>query len=224
MRYLGLALFAEGPTDHQFLRPLLHRVANELCVAFAREIVEVGEVLELHSPARVKDSDWATRIVEGAHDAWGGFNVLFIHTDGGGDPESAARERVLPAVRLTAAKPEWEGVRIVAVVPVREVEAWVLADGDALRASFGTMLDDSRLGLPAHRRGVEAIADPKQVLAQAYTKVVGRASRKRNAANLLGVLGERVRFSCLRDVPAFVSLESTFRTALTELGYLQRTT
>ena len=45
MRYLGLALFAEGATDHAFLRPVLRRLCADLCLEFAEQPVEIGEVL-----------------------------------------------------------------------------------------------------------------------------------------------------------------------------------
>ena len=54
MHYLGLALFAEGSTDHRFLRPLLYRLCDELCLG-SLTAVEVSEVLELHTPAGLKD-------------------------------------------------------------------------------------------------------------------------------------------------------------------------
>jgi hypothetical protein len=36
MRYLGLAIFAEGPTDYRFLPPVLRRATEDLCLRLAR--------------------------------------------------------------------------------------------------------------------------------------------------------------------------------------------
>ncbi|WP_158516729.1 hypothetical protein [Scytonema hofmannii] len=47
------------------------------------------------------------------------------------------------------------------VVPIREMEAWALVDGDALRGAFGTVLDDSALGISTRLREVEGIFEPK---------------------------------------------------------------
>lgn len=221
MRYLGLALFAEGPTDHRFLRPVLHRLVDDLCVHLGRDIVEVGEILELHSPRRAKEENRATRVLEAARDAWGEFDVLFVHTDGGGDPQAAEEERVQPARDRIVAELGDE-VRVLPVLPVRETEAWAAADGDALRAAFGSVLDDEALSLPARRHEVENINDPKQLLDQAYTRVVGKKRHAKGVAHLLGVIGERVRLSCLRDVPAFSQFETRLRGALAELGYIKK--
>ena len=35
MHYLGLALYAEGPTDYYFLRPLLPRLCEDICLRMA---------------------------------------------------------------------------------------------------------------------------------------------------------------------------------------------
>ena len=221
MRYLGLALFAEGSTDHRFLSPILSRVTEELCLQHSHEVVETGAILELHSPPKFWERDRATRIAEAAREARGAFNILFIHTDGAGDPEMARRERIDPAVQriIEAGVGRWECP--VAVVPVRETEAWALVDGDALRAAFGTVLEDERLGIPSRCREVESISDPKRVLEQAFANVIGSARRrKRKAAAFMDAIGERVQLTLLRQVPAFQRFERELGAALTRLGYL----
>ncbi len=220
--YLGLALFAEGPTDHQFLRPLLERFTEDLCLTRARGLVELPSMIELHSPRRVKDSDRATRIREAARDAWGSFHILFIHSDGGGDPTLAEENCIDPARRAIREDVGLgEGsTRTVAVVPVRETEAWMLADGDAIREAFGTTLTNARLGLPSQARAVETILDPKVELERILLAVLGRVSRRSRLPNYLATIGQSVRFEKLREVPSFKSFEEQFTAALTDLAYL----
>jgi hypothetical protein len=221
VRYLGLALFAEGSTDHRFLSPILRRVTEELCLRHSQEVVEIGGILELHSPPKFRERDRATRIAEAASEARGAFNILFIHTDGAGDPERARRERIDPAAQriIEAGAGRWECP--VAVVPVRETEAWTLVDGDALRAAFGTVLNDEGLGIPSRCREVESISDPKQALEQVFTHVIGSGRRrKRKAAAFMDAIGERVQLTLLRQVPAFQRFERELGAALTRLGYL----
>lgn len=225
MRYLGLALFAEGITDHRFLAPILRRVTEDLCLQFASDIVEIGEVVELHTPAQHRGENRETRILEAAREARGAYGILFIHTDGAGDPDSALKERVQPAAQWIAHELTREYERTVAVVPVRETEAWALVDGDALRAAFGTMLDDMSLGIPRRPREVERVLNPKQILNQAFANVIGtRRLKKKKAEAFLDAIGERVRLVRLREVLAFQRFERDLQAALLGLGYFGQET
>ena len=62
MRYLGLALYAEGPTDYRFLSSLLRRLVESLCARLASDIIEVSEVLPLDAPADCKETARGGRI------------------------------------------------------------------------------------------------------------------------------------------------------------------
>lgn len=154
MQYLGLALFAEGPTDYRFLPSVLRRTTEKLCLMEARTTVEIGEVLNLYPPEEYRDADLATQILEAAKAANGAYNILFVHTDGAGNPEVAYNQRIQPAKERIAAELSSYLKRTVGVVPVREMEAWTLVDGDALRDVFGSVLDDEALGIPSRPREV----------------------------------------------------------------------
>jgi Domain of unknown function (DUF4276) len=208
MEYLGLALFAEGPTDHRFLRPLLLRLCEDLCAHHAPRPVEVTEVLSLHSLSGTEGLPRERRIADAAREAHGAWRVLFVHADGEGDPQAARRQRVQPGLDQLAA--DMAGRRAgIAVVPVRETEAWVLADGNALRRAFGTTLNDARLGLPRSPRQVEQLRDPKQTLNAAYAAISLRGRRAGyGPASFLQLLGEQVALNALRAVPSFAQMES----------------
>jgi hypothetical protein len=220
VRYLGLALFAEGPTDYRFLSPVLQRATVDLCRG-AREEIEVGGVLPLEIPSAVHAADPITRVLEAARAADGEFDVLFLHRDGAGDPDGARAQWIEPAAERIAAELTAYRKETVAVVPVRKMEAWALADGDALRAAFSTRLADAQLGIPSQPREVERILDPKLALDQAYQAVVGSRRRARSAgAAFLEVIARQVRLEQLRLVPAFRRFEQELRGALRALGYL----
>ena len=221
MRYLGLALFAEGSTDYQLLGRILYRTVENLCVFHASDVIEIGDVRELDTPKAYKDSSRATRILEAARQDVGAFHILFIHADANGDAERARQERVEPAVQLLRQEEEVANTCGVAVVPVRETEAWALADGDALRGAFGTTLDDEGLGIPARPPEVERLTEPKQVLDHALREAVGGSRRRRQrATTYLNAIGERVRLAQLRTVPAYRRFEGDLRAVLRQMGYI----
>lgn len=223
MRYLGTALFAEGPTDHAFLHPLLRRLCEHLCASYGTAPVEIGDVLEIDALVPGRNDDLAKRIVEAARISSNAWNILFIHQDAGGDAEAARRDRVDPGCALIAEELSVQSARTVAVVPIRETEAWTIADGDALRQVFGTNLSNDALGLPSTPLDVERIADPKQVLEVAYGEAQkGRRSRRRRKASaLLEPIGEAVRLDVLARVPAFAALQQELELALEALRYIR---
>ena len=210
MHYLKLALLAEGPSDHRFLPLVLRRLAIDLCARQAPRFVEIeDEVVELTSRS-FSEQDARS------------FNILFSHADGAGNP-AAARARALRPLADWMMKPEpSRHSRPVPVIPIREMEAWALVDGEALRHAFGSILEDVGLGLPSRPREVEAIFDPKRVLDEVFDRALGgRRRKKARAVHFLSAVGERVRLERLRQVPAFQELESELQQALEDLGYFR---
>lgn len=219
MRNLGLALYAEGPTDYYFLRPLLMRVCEDLCLREARSNVDVSEVLALDHPPELDDARREDRIAEAARLALGAWNVLFIHADGASDPAKMLLEQVDPALQKLGA--QYGGATAgVPVVPVRETEAWAIVDGDALRNVFGTKLSDAKMGLPGSAREIERVLDPKQVLENACRLATqpGRRRTPVSTSPYLSALGEQISLQKLRGLGAFKSFENDLRVALTRLN------
>lgn len=219
MRYLSLALFAEGPTDYYFLRPLLQRLCEDICVREARMPVEVSEVLGLDDPDTEERLSRDVRIARSAQMARGAWNILFVHADGANDPDRVREEQITPALHRVGELMGAEGLGV-AVVPIRETEAWAIVDGDALRCAFGTELTDQELGLPSIRN-VESTTDPKTILQRAFTATYPTGRRLRQGTSpYLNTLGEQVSLDSLRRIPSFSTLENDVHQALNALGLL----
>jgi len=219
MRYLELALFAEGPTDYRFLSGILRRVTEDICCQYAKQPVEVREeILRLETPQTDRNADRAQRIFSAAQQHYNGSFILFIHSDSDGDWKRALKERVEPAMQLI--NQDRLTQQTIAVIPVRETEAWTLVDGDALRVSFGTTLSNKQLGIPSKAREVEKLFDPKQVLNLALAKAVGTRRRKTTAAAFLEIISENIELACLRELPAFNRFEDSLKNVLTNLRIL----
>ncbi len=221
MYYLGLALYAEGPTDYHFLCPLLARLCEDVCTRDAAHAVEVSEVLRLDHPPAADEASRVERIVLAAREARNAWRILFIHADGAGDPERKRKEQAQPAIdRLHQ---EHADARLgVAVIPVRETEAWAIIDGDALRSVLGTTLSDEALGLPSSAGVAEGAPDPKALLNTAFnaTRPAG-LRRRRGVSPMLNALGEQVSLPRLRELAAFSLLEHELRQALRQLSIVK---
>lgn len=221
MAYLSLALYGEGPTDLRFNSPILRRLAEQLCLDHGRVPIDVGPLIHLTHPRPFRDAPLREQILESARLAEATFHGLFIHADGGGDPVRARAERVQPASELIATTLYDGASHTVGVVPIRETEAWALADGDAIRAAFGTSLGNAELGIPEHPGDVESILDPKEALQNALDVALGLGRRRmRRSVDYLEAIAERVLLERLLRVPSFAQVAEDLRHLLTNLGFL----
>ncbi len=207
MRYLTSALVSEGNSDDQFLPRLLGRALAQLCLTEFEDAVDVADVQPLRDrtgPSSVAD---VVRLVEQNR---ANFSLIFFHRDQGADAGRVEREWIQPLRDLWGYRPE----QLVTLVPVRETEAWLLADGDALRSALGVPgWSDTSMGLPAQPAHVERLPDPKRVLSD-LTRRVSR-SRKDHFVQL----GEIVSLERLHDVPAYRRWWNETREALVRLNY-----
>jgi Domain of unknown function (DUF4276) len=194
MRPLTVGLFAEGKSDLHFLGGVLDRQLTEL--SFSGGGFDFTGVLR----ARVSTVSAASRLDPAVIEASGACNLVLVHHDHNEAAKiDALRERLAPA-DLTCG-------RIMGVVPVRETEAWMLADRRALEAVRGTRLD----GVPGSAAELERLADPKAVL---------RAARDGDVDDeLFQRLGDTVDLDRLTELPAYQNFLQDLTTALKELNF-----
>jgi Domain of unknown function (DUF4276) len=214
LRYLGLALHCEGPTDRRFLEPLLRRALLQLIARNFAAAVDIAEQF-VDLAATSRDLEHIARQIS---DAALAIDLVFLHADGGNEPDRARRERIDPVVGGIQAD---RLLPLVPVVPVRETEAWLLADPEGIRRTFGTTRSIEELGLPANAGDVEHVPDPKALLATDYQRTVGAGRRRRRAVRgyqgFFALLGEQVALARLEDVPAFRRFEADLIDALRQL-------
>jgi hypothetical protein len=216
MRYLALGLYAEGPYKSTF----------EAAVRISDSRVLLAE--SFVRPQRAsKSKDRADRIFDLFSEPLrqGAISLLFIHTDGGTDFSTADRERVVPAIIKLKGSIAAPSFGCVGVVPVRETEAWALADFDALREELGTRLSAEELQLPVRPADVERLLDPKQTLRNAHALASpSRRGRRTRFEAIPAGLGDRVNHHCLRQVPAFARFEAELEATLRSLWNLPENT
>ncbi|GAB3179470.1 hypothetical protein GCM10027162_31990 [Streptomyces incanus] len=192
-RYLSLALLTEGASDQWFLVPVIDRQITELALeapaGFDYAGVDVGECFT------VAHRDLVARQVT---DLLCYYDIVMIHHDHNERGKvDAIRDRF----------PD-DAHRIVALVPVRETEAWMLADPEALREAAPTR--DAGRVVPGD---VEKAADPKAVLRAAL-------GGRRDAERDFGRLGQTVALDALRKVPAYRAWTAELRRAMEQLRFL----
>jgi hypothetical protein len=207
MRFLMSALIAEGSSDDRFLPFLLRRCLEDVCADDFSEMVDVERVTVLRErmrPLAVPDIVDLVRRNENT------FHLVFVHRDQDGNTDRVRREWIDP---LTEA---WGGrrpERLIPVVPVRKTEAWVLADGDALRGVLGINWSDVQLGVPGRAADVERIPDPKVPIRE----IVRRLNRP--IEDFYEELAESISLERLCGIPSFVDVRARVAGSLADLGY-----
>jgi len=222
VRYVALALACEGSTDYEFLGPLLARHVETLIAEDGEENVEIGSVIPVLPSGRFGNSreGVSREFAEGRIFA----DILFLHTDGGGDAKGAHQYRVDPLRSVLAELGETPS--LVAVVPVRETEAWMLADSSAIESTLG--LNAGVVQITEKPKNVDSILDPKSELRRIAQVVEANSGRRRNIRRrgdrvnrLYSTLAADVKFHLLREVPSFVQYETSLRSILVEKGLIK---
>jgi hypothetical protein len=86
----------------------------------------------------------------------------------------------------------------VACVPVREIEAWLLADAEPFRRLLGKGANPALPGDP------ERDLDPKKTLRQ----ILQEGGMRRSAESVYTFIGENVQLAALRALPAYRAFEA----------------
>jgi hypothetical protein len=144
----------------------------------------------------------------------GSFNLVVVHHDGGADPVRSRCQWVDP-IRV-GWRQAGEQDPVLGVIPVRETEAWALADSTALARMLGRSGAGDRLGLPGGAE-LERLPDPKAVLRRLFERQ-GRWSPQH-----LARLGELTSLERLRELPSFRRWEDDLAEAIRTLpGFTKR--
>lgn len=195
--YVCAGLYAEGPSDYQFLLPLLDRVLLELLSRHfpaQHELAGTQGLPDIHMHGR------AARIAATISKSWDSFTLFVIHSDGAGDPDVARANTIQPGIDLTQtqlhAAGRQEPLAVAVCMPIRELEAWLLADP----------LVFVRLGIKGAvlPPDPERVTDPKQALAA----LLGRRKPP------FDFFGEQVSLDALRRLAAFRAFEAELLAAL----------
>ena len=145
--------------------------------------------------------------------------LLFVHRDADRAGRSA-RVREIKHAADTARRHLMTVPPVVPVIPVRMLEAWLLADETAIRHAVGNQHRSTPLNLP-RVRDTERLADPKHILREAFLKASGLRGHLMDHVRASPVLVARATasFTALRLLPAFRALETDVQHVIREQGW-----
>ena len=158
-------LVCEGSSDRGLIPHL-----EGLCVR-AGAAVAMGDAPDLgrlpNSPEKAIEKQ-----AQAALALAGDVNLLFAHQDSDGRDPEEVRRQVLQSLASVEPCP-----RSICVVPVQELEAWLLLDEEAIRAISGSPNGAEDLNLPSPRH-VEKTLKPNERLMEALSRASGKHGRR----------------------------------------------
>jgi hypothetical protein len=171
MPQLLVTLIGEGPSDDALI-PIIEWVLERPALGLLPDVDVISRFVgpdKSDSP-----SGLVGRITDCANEAPG--HLFFIHHDADGPTHHEWAESIRQAVvdvrqQGTALPPAPP------VVPVREMEAWLLIDETAIRRAARNPGGRAPLGLP-HVRAIESCQDPKAILREALRAASGLPRRR----------------------------------------------
>ncbi|HLG64891.1 MAG TPA: DUF4276 family protein [Ktedonosporobacter sp.] len=217
---LVLALYAEGPSDNRFLPPIIQRTAERLIAQYGQRTVDVLEPMIV---PRQKGLSCDIGILNAARHACG-YHALVVHADADDEtPYSAKTHRIHPGFKLVLDSNEQVCKDLVPIIPVQTVEAWMLADYQALRETIGTDMSSQNLGLPARPALVEAVANPKRTLEEVISRAFANHPQRRRRPDFSTrqeALARRINLDTLASVPSYMEFVNELRNILTVLNFI----
>jgi hypothetical protein len=217
---LALALYAEGNTDYRFLPLIIQRTSRQILAEHKRSNVNVDRVEAIRplekGPTREENILQAARL---AHR----YQALIIHADADDkSSEKALNERIMPGVRLVQQSNAARCEKLLPLIPIQAIEAWMLADYKVLCAEMRTDLTARMLGIPEKSALVESISKPKLRLIEAIAKAnkQRRPHQKIDISTLYEPLGQKIRLERLKQLDAYKEFEVRLTQLFIELDLI----
>ena len=220
-RQLFIGLAVEGNTDRRFLKSVVLRTFKRILFEECDQDVDV-EVFHLNTSKIGKG--FREFVAAASHDGVQTYGILVLAVHSDSDKETIDErmaDKFLPAQEFLDSLPPEEYCRIITpVIPMKMLEAWLLADTNLLREEIGTEKSDTELGLA---RNPESIANPKFVIQEAIRLAQCDLPKKRRTLSindLYDILGDEVDLESLDRLSSFRTFVTKAREALVDLHYI----
>lgn len=204
--FIGLAV--EGPTDKRFLENIVYRTFEE--VAFRECDCDI-EIYVQNLNVSKTDLSFSQFVEKTSFEGVKKFGImtLAIHTDADKETyDERFKNKIVPAYELLSAKDDMSYCKILTpIIPVRMIEAWMLADKQLFKEEIGTNKSDNELGI---NKNPEQIANPKKCIEEAIriaTKDLPSRRMKIRISDLYGILGQKISIEALRGLDSYNKFE-----------------
>lgn len=217
-----VALTTEGSTDVRFLENIVEQAFWHVSLECTKDIDIQFQTL---ATTKVGKGSFANYVVESAKEAAEcGATTVAVHSDADKNTydERLAYNFVPAREAVDADISENICKRITPVIPVRMIEAWMLADKEQFCIEVGTKLSFHELGIDGDP---EQMADPKAKITLAIRTANERATHKKpvrdiDISDLYGILGQSLDVEKLKAMSSYRRFLDEIRALYRNLGLL----
>lgn len=216
-----IVLTVEGTTDTRFLEAMLEPVFQEMALRYVKDDVDC---LVSVQGRYNKSEGFCSGVLKASKEALENFGAttLAVHADA--DTLSYEERRSTNFAELFETVKDLNADEyctvITPVIPVRMIEAWMLADRDLLRMELGTNMTNAQLDIDGDP---ENFADPKKKIVEAIRKASENATHKKpvnkiDISDLYQIMGKKLRLEQLERLDSFKKFEHEILNTFKDIG------
>lgn len=225
-RQLFISFSGEGTTDSRFLIPIIKRTVDDVIFDCCDYDVDVDEISEVKVSKTGKS--FTEYVIDATQKALeNGSQLLIIHTDSDKDTyEERYQHKFIPAYEAMRNN-DTDDIKafekdLIPIIPIRMIEAWMLADIDLLKTEINTPLTNAELKLTGNQ---ESIADPKAKISEAIRIAKEKETHKQKVTiesidSLYETIGSKIDLKKLKQLSAYNYFIEELKRGLKEIGYL----
>lgn len=220
-RQLFIGLAVEGSTDMRFLKSVVFRTFKDVLQNHCEFDVDV-DIFEVNTEKRGKSfSEFVRDASKEALQKYG-ILILAVHSDSDKETlQERLNDKFFPAQELLDKEEDTECCKVLTpVIPIRMMEAWMLADVNMLKEEIGTQMSDTKLGF---YRDPETIADPKDLIIHAIDIAQTELPKKRRTlviGDLYEIMGDKISLQSLSNLSSYRKFVEFVKDSLRKINYL----
>lgn len=214
-----VGLITEGSTDLRFLESIVRRTFEHIAFECTQDI----DIFVHTLPTSKIGLSFVEYVKKAANEGMTslGIMTLAVHTDSDRDTyEQRMNNKIIPAQNVLNNQNDDYCKLLTPVIPIRMIEAWMLADKELLKKEIGTDKSDNELGI---NRPPETIADPKSVIENAIriaTNHLPKRRQKLSISDLYAIIGDTISIVELERLDSYRRLQNVVRDTYKALNYM----
>lgn len=219
-KQIVVGLATEGSTDNRFLESIVRRTFNAVAINDCVQDVDVYVHIIDTNKSGLSFAEYVKQAsIVGVRNY--GIMSLAIHTDGDRDSYvERHKNKIEPAQELLNQEGEECCKLLTPIIPIKMIEAWMLADKQLFKDEIGTTMSDTELGI---NKAPETISDPKTTIEEAIRIATAHLPKRRqrlSISELYSIIGDTISLEKLLTQESYRKFQESVKNTYRALHYL----